>query len=401
MISWVRTAAVICITAVVLQSFGDSLHQKRLPRHSHDYPRPAFAASDEPIDPHSLSERAPVRTLVDGCFASTAFCNAVSSGRLAPGDCTNDSDGTYLDVFHFGGTAGQYVTFTVRPQSPSFTAPLAVLATPVGDASKTPLISGGSGAATVSAVLTSTGTWSAGVGTSNLFSSGDYAARLLCIADPSPSLPPGCVTQTLLCNQRASWYLTNQSCRFSGADSNFVYAQFEIYGVPGDVMTIDLISDFQGGFGVIKDNGTSYLLISTFITNSHQQAFFSAPTAGFYEIVVTTAQPQQTGFFSLSVNCSSSGCIEPLIIQQPQDVKAILGQRPVLQASANGTSPHFEWFDESIGLPVSVATGATFQTPPLTRQSTYYYIASNACGEDRSSAVRVTPVPSRTHAVKH
>jgi hypothetical protein len=356
---------------------------------------------DEPIDRQSLSEGASVRILVDGCFATTAFCNTLSSGRLAPGDCTSDSDGTYLDVFRFSGAVGQYVTFTVRPQSPSFTAPLAVLVPPVGDASKTPLISGGIGAATVSAVLTSTGAWSGGVGTSNLFSSGDYAARPVCIADPSPSLPPGCVTQTLLCNQRASWYLTNQSCRFSGADSNFVYAQFEIYGVPGDVMTIDLISEFQGGFGVIKDNGTSYLLTSKFISTSHQQGFFSAPAVGFYEIVVTTAQPQQTGFFSLSVNCSSSGCIEPLVIQQPQDVKAVLGQRATLQASANGTSPRFEWFDESIGLPVSVATGATFQTPLLTRPSTYYYVASNACGEDTSAAVRVTPVPSRTHAVKH
>jgi hypothetical protein len=400
MFSCARAVAAICCAAVALQGFGDSLHQRRVSRASHGYPRPELVMPDGAID-RSLDVAPPLRGLADGCFASSAFCNTISSGRLAPGDCTNDTDGTYLDVFRFSGTSGQYVTFTVRPQSATFTAPLAVLVPPVGDASKTPLISGGSGAATVSSVLTSTGSWSAGVGTSNLFSLGDYVAKTVCVADPAPSLPPGCVSQTLLCNQRASWYLTNQSCRFSGADSNYVYAEFDIYAVPGDVMTIDLISDFQGGFGVIKDNGTSYLLSSTYISNSHQQAFFSAPVVGFYAIIVTTVQPQQTGFFSLSVNCSSSGCIEPLIIQQPQDVNAVLGQRTTLHASANGTSPRFEWFDESIGLPVSVATGATFQTPPLARRSTYYYVASNACGEDTSAAVRVTPIPSRTRAVKH
>jgi hypothetical protein len=234
MFSCARAVAAICCAAIALQSSGDSLHQRRVSRESHDYPRPAFVVPDEAIDRRSLSADSPVRSLADGCFATTAFCNTVSFGRLAPGDCTNDADGTYLDVLRFSGAAGQYVTFTVRPQSPSFTAPLATLVPPIGDASKTPLISGGTGAATVSVVLTSSGAWSGGVGTSNLFSSGDYVARPLCVADPSPSLPPGCVTQTLLCNQRASWYLTNQSCRFSGADSNYVYAQFEIYGVPGD-----------------------------------------------------------------------------------------------------------------------------------------------------------------------
>jgi hypothetical protein len=398
----VRIVAAVCVASIASVSFGEppAAHQRRDGRQRRDYRRPDLMVQADQADRQALSERAPV-SLADGCVASPAFCNTVAFGRLAPGDCTA-TDGTFLDALRFSGAAGQYVIFTVRPQSTTYTAPLALLAPPVGDASKTPLISGGVGAATVSSVLTSTGSWTGAVGSSNLFSSGDYAARSFCEPDPDPSSPPGCVTQTLLCNQRASWYLTNQSCRFSGADSGFVYADFEIYGVPNDVLQIDLISDFAGGFGVIPFNGQTYLATSTFVSNSEQIANFLVPSVGFYEIIVTTQQPQTVGFFSLSVKCSSSGCIEPLVIQQPQDIKVPFGQHATIQASANGMTPHFDWYDATSGLPTLAANTATLQTIPVTAQRTYYFVASNACGTDTSALVRVTPLaPSRSRAVKH
>ena len=399
----IRVVAVVCLTSVAFGSFGEppATYQRRDGRHRHDYLRPDLPVRADQGDRQALSERAPLFSLADGCFASPAFCNTVAFGRLAPGDCTN-SDGTYLDALRFNGAAGQYVTFTVRPQAATFTAPSALLAPPIGDSSKTPVISGGVGAATVSSVLTSTGPWTGGVGSSYLFSSGDYAARAFCEPDPAPSSPPGCVTQTLLCNQRASWYLTNQSCRFSGADSGYVYAEFEIYGVPNDVLQIDLISDFAGGFGVIPFNGQTYLATSTFVSNSEQVANFLVPSLGFYEIVVTTQQPQQVGFFSLSVKCFSSGCIEPLIIQQQPDIQVPFGQRSNLHASANATSPKFAWYDVTLGLPTFVVSGADFQTPSVTQPQSYYFVATNSCGTDTSSVVHVTPArPSRGRAVKH
>src|SRR5437868_14668278 len=105
MFSCARAVAAICCAAVALQSSGESLHQRLVSRPIHNYPRPALSVLDEPINRHSLSGDLPVRSLADGCVASTAFCNTVSSGRLAPGDCTNDADGTYLDVFRFSGAA--------------------------------------------------------------------------------------------------------------------------------------------------------------------------------------------------------------------------------------------------------------------------------------------------------
>ncbi|MDP9194663.1 MAG: hypothetical protein M3P06_23445 [Acidobacteriota bacterium] len=344
------------------------------------------------------TQRLPV-AFADGCVTSSTTCNAKTFGRLAPGDCTTSS-GAFNDNFTFTGKAGDYITFTARSLSSTYTAPTVTIAPPFGDASKPIVLGGGGAGATVEYVLSSSGQWRLGVTSLDLFASGDYVTALTCEPDPAPELPQQCVTQTLLCGQVAAASLTNQSCRFSNA-SNFVYADFEIYAIPGDQMTILFTStEFAGGFGVIRDADEGYLAISAPISSTQQVARFTAPAAGFYSIVVSADVAFDVGTFAIGVSCASSGCLRPLIVQQPQDVTVPYGQRPTLQASASGTSLIFDWFNFQ-DFPIPIGTGASLQIQPVKNDQSYYFTARNQCGTDQSDTFGVGPRISRRRSVAH
>jgi Ig-like domain CHU_C associated len=339
----------------------------------------------------------PPATLADGCVTSSTTCNAKAFGRLAVGDCTS-SAGAFSDNFTFTGKAGDFITFTARPLSPSYTGPTVSIAPPAGDASKPVVIGGDGSGATVVYVLSSSGQWRLGVSSLDLFASGDYVTSLTCEPDPAPELPQQCVTQSLLCGQAVAEYLTNQSCRFSN-DQNFVYADFEIYAVPGDPMNILFTStDFEGRFGVIRDADEGYLATSAPISSTQQVARFTAPAAGFYNIVVTSQEPFGVGAFGIAVSCAAGGCLEPLIVQQPQSVTVPYGQRASLQASASGSALSFDWFGFQ-DFPSQVGAGASFQTPPATKTQFYYFTARNQCGTAQSDSFSVGV--SRRRAAAH
>jgi hypothetical protein len=359
-------------------------------------PRPERAAP-ETIQNDAVRVERP-RVDAEGCVPTPVACNTVTTGRLAAGDCT--ADGKYADFLRFQGSAGDYVEATIRPLSSSLTNPLVGLLPPPGDASLTPFVYGGSGGATVGFVLPTSGAWDIAVGTNDLFGSGDYAVRLFCERDPAPTEPHNCFSLPLLCNQTAEWNLTNESCRWD--DGSGVYNDFGIDAVAGDVLNVDMTaSGFTPVFGIYTDDGS--LLASSTLSGGHAKATFFVPAAGVYHVLVTSNEDRATGPFTVSVSCGLSGCLEPVILQQPASTVVVpFGQRATLTASANASvgGLQYEWFDAR-DIPTSAGTGATFQTPPVTAKQTYYYVAKTRCGQTSSRLITVTPSSGRRRSVTH
>lgn len=325
----------------------------------------------------------------EGCATTPLACNGSARGRLGVGDCTF-SDGTYYDRYTFAGTAGEVVRIDVRPLAQTFTRPLLVLAPPIGDASKTPLIYGGNGTA-VLYVLSSTGTWAFAVGTADPFAAGEYFVSLQCSANHSPSQPQSCIEQKLVCNQTAAWYLTQQSCRF--ADGSAAYQDFEIYGIAGDTATVtETSSSFRPAFGVLQESTNQYVGNATLIDSATAKQVVTFPATGRYAIVASSYDDQQIGFFSLEVKCAASGCLSPLITSQPPTTTTIAyGAQASLSFGVNGSPPlTFNWIDQVLNY---VGSMSTLTTTPLFATSRFFATVSNACGSASTQSASVIVLP--------
>jgi hypothetical protein len=337
------------------------------------------------------------RVDVDGCAITPIACNTIATGRLASGDCT--TAGKFTDFYVFHGTAGDYVEATIRPLASSLSRPLVGILPPAGDASKTPVVYGGKEGATAAFLISTTGNWTLAAGTDDLFGSGDYALQLECERDPFPNDPHSCFALPLLCNQTVEWDLTNESCRWD--DGSGVYNDFVIQGVAGDVLNVDMTATgFTPLFGIYSADGA--ILASANISGGHARTTFFVPANAEYHVLATANEDRATGPFSVTVSCGLSGCLAPVILQQPPATITVpFGQRATLTGSANATADlQFEWFDAR-DLPTSVGRGTTFQTPAVTSKQTYYYTARTACGQVSSRLITVTPATGRRRSVGH
>jgi hypothetical protein len=336
------------------------------------------------------------------CTLQNAPCNTDTYGALEVGDCTNQSNGTYFDGYTFTGTAGDFVTATVRRRDSSYTNPLLYVKPPLQDASHTPIVWGNI-ASTLNYRLGTSGQWSYYVGTTDLFSHGSYILSTFCDQDSTPSVGQSCIYQDVLCGQTFGWNLTSQSCTFQGGQR--LYQPIRIYGVAGDVLNIEMdSSDFRPLFGIYSDDGV-LLASSQTVSASRQTMLFVVPSTGFYHVDATSQADQQVGAFAVHIDCSLSGCLWPLITQQPQGTSVPYGASALLSVQADAISPvTFElWEAPRIGLPFPVSSGSSplFTTPPLTETTGFYVKAQNACGYDTSQTVTVVVRPPRRHAARH
>jgi hypothetical protein len=337
--------------------------------------------------PNELDSGPRISTDAEGCQISSTSCNRVSFGQLAVGDCTSE-DGTYIDVHRFQGTRDRYVAATVRPLSSSYRKPNILMAAPPGDASRTPFVIGGT-AATVWYRLSSSGEWRIGIGTEDLFSSGPYALELFCSTGPTDG-PQNCVYQDILCNQTQAWFLTSQSCRFASGER--VYQGHEIYGVQGDVIYIEMASnDFQPLFAVYNED-VKLLDSSSPQGNAGAVMTFHVPSTGFYTVAATSRLERSTGFYFVRVSCARSGCLNPLIIRDQEDIEVALGQRATITLDVHAVgSVNYSWLDVT-DFPLSAGSTSTptFVTEPITRTRYFRVRAENACGWDESRMIKVS-----------
>jgi hypothetical protein len=252
----------------------------------------------------------------------------------------------------------------------------------------------------VSYVVSTSGIWSFVAATHDLFGSGDYTVHTWCGPDDAPQEPQNCISQYLLCGQTAAWNLTNQSCRFSN-DATHVYSDFAFYGVAGDFVQLELISgEFSPILGVYDEAG-SQVTVSSPASSTRDVASFTVPKNGMYDIVVTSKSSVAVGFYTLSMKCSSSGCLTPYIRRQPLNTTVPWGSRATLEVPVDSIGPMaYSWYDAR-GLPLLVAQSQTYTTPPITAPQSYYLVATSPCGSAQSRAFTLTPQPSRSRAVRH
>jgi hypothetical protein len=89
----------------------------------------------------------------------------------------------------------------------------------------------------------------------------------------------------------------------------------------------------------------------------------------------------------------AQGVIAPAITTHPASTTVNSGSTATLTVAASGTSPTFQWYKGSSGVttsPVSGATSASFTTPALTANTTYWARATNSAGSANSNAATVT-----------
>ena len=132
---------------------------------------------------------------------------------------------------------------------------------------------------------------------------------------------------------------------------------------------------------------------------------FPTPVNGGTSSTLTISPSQTTSYYVYVTNsCGlassesaivfvNASCTPPSITQNPQPVTINAGQSATLSAGASGSpSPTYQWFDASDDSPVSGSSSSGSFTVSPSQTTTYYAIAHNACGDDRSNDATVTVV---------
>lgn len=322
-------------------------------------------------------------------------CNATVNGQLAAGDC-NDADG-YYDILTFPGTAGQLVEATVRSLDGNLKSVSIGLAAPTSDSSRIPAVVGNR-VATVRYRLASSGTWAVVVGTGEFSSSGRYVVELRCFTTPPP-VDKDCVLQTMVCNQALAWDFTPASCRFN---SNSPYVWAEIWGNAGDLIRLQADSvGFQPVVAIYDDDGD--LLTQSFNPTFRQARLdYFIERTGPYRLLVTNADTN-VGSFVMTATCTTSGCVAPLFVRQPTDVRVPFGGNATVTFEVNSIgATTYEWSDVT-DFPSGVASTNTpsYTFTNVRGRRAYVVSAKTPCGTTVSRTFFVDVESGKRRAARH
>lgn len=271
------------------------------------------AGAQEPMRP-----RLPLRPATDAAtnearLPKSDFANAL---RTRPLDCNTApllSCGTsksaslscfsgdfFIDLYTFGGTAGQTVTIdgTATNGKTIF----------VGIQNSSGIILGqnyGVNTARFAYTFTTTGTYYIAVGFLEKFTGGTYLLAVSCGATTPPTGGGGCVTQTVGCNASATGQIASGDCILSAAGTRYDAWSFD--GKFGDVVTatvepLDSTLTTPGVF-LRPPSGT----ISTpLMYGDHKPTVrYTLSSTGRWTAIVNTLDLPATGRYRISVQCSS------------------------------------------------------------------------------------------------
>lgn len=90
-------------------------------------------------------------------------------------------------------------------------------------------------------------------------------------------------------------------------------------------------------------------------------------------------------------------CAPASITTNPSNQTINEGQTATLSVLAGGDSPQYQWYEGQSGdtsNPISGATAASYTTPPLFGDTSYWVRVSNSCGTADSSTATITVVPA-------
>lgn len=318
------------------------------------------------------------------------------TGQLAPGDC-NDENG-YYDVFVFQGTAGQLVEATVRALDPSFSNIFVGFAAPESDDSRLPVIVGNK-AGTVRYRLASSGTWALVVGAADFASTGRYAVEFRCLNSPPPQRKD-CVLQSMVCNQSLIWDFTPSSCVFN---NNQPYAWAEIWGQAGDLIRLEADTiGFRPVVAIYDQNGD--LLTQSFLPEARTARLdYFINRTGPYRVLVTNTEGTSGGSFIMTTTCTTSGCVAPLFLRQPTDVKVPLGGNATVTAEVNALGAlTYQWTDVTdFPTPVATTTTPSYTFTNVRGRRAYVVVATTPCGTTTSRTFFIDNDTGKRRSARH
>lgn len=232
------------------------------------------------------------------CSVTPIACNTNQGGSLGFGDCTLDSDGTYVDIWTFSGTAGQTVTITMR--SSAFDSYLA-LGEPDGDIVEEDNNSGGGQDARITYTLTESGTW--GI-IANQWSpaSGSYTLSLQCEDGDDDCTPQ---FKEFSCGILQSSSLDAIDCTIEG----FLVEYWGFQGTSGQSFSLSISrTSGSGNLGVIvfHEDGET-VLGDEMPDNGTASVSGTLPKSGMWVVAVVATS---NAGYTMTTSCQAqSGCV--------------------------------------------------------------------------------------------
>ncbi len=217
--------------------------------------------------------------------------------------------------------------------------------------------------------------------------------------------------------QTGSFKVTVTAWRYAGQTGDSFSKLFTINVSPGAVIAPSITS--QPASTTINSGGTTVLTVAASGTSPTFQWYQGAsgvttnPVSGATSSSFTTPSLTATATYwarasnsagSANSNAATVTVITPpTFTSQPSSVTINSGGTTTLTVAASGTSPTFQWYVGASGdtaNPVSGATSASFTTPALTANTSYWARASNTAGtaNSNSATVNVRIPPSITLA---
>jgi hypothetical protein len=231
------------------------------------------------------------------CSVTPIACNTNAAGNLGFGDCTLDSDGTYVDIWTFSGTAGQKVTITMR--SSAFDSYLA-LGDPSGNIVAEDDNSAGGSDARVTHTLTSSGTWGI-IANQWTPASGSYTISLQCESGTTDCTPQ---VRTTSCGLTVSGTIDTNDCEIEGLRFEF----WTLTASAGQTFTASATrTSGTGNIGLVvfHDDGTD--LGDDMPDSGSSTVTGVLPKGGTWVVAVLATS---SAGYSLTTSCQtqSSGC---------------------------------------------------------------------------------------------
>ena len=161
-------------------------------------------------------------------------------------------------------------------------------------------------------------------------------------------------------------------------------------------------------------NGTSPLSFQWFRGIAPDQ---SSPISGATTFSITDTPSSSTNYWVKVTNtCGSTNsstvavtvtgtpqCTGANITMHPQSVTILSGMTATLTVAATGTNLHYAWFQGTTGqtgTPVG-SDSATFTTPALSKDTSYWVHVTNDCADASSTTAVVTVKPARKRTAHH
>ena len=237
----------------------------------------------------------------------TAISNGQTlNGDLSSGDCTLN-DGSFYDAYSFTANANQQVTITMSGNFDTYLILLAPDGTDIAEddngAGPSPNTNSRIPAGTGLAVLPQTGTYTIYANSSAAGQTGTYSISLTISSSNCPTTP-------ITIGGTANGALATTDCRLP-ADGSFLDA-YTFSGTQGQQVAATLTStSFDAFLLLLAPNGAALASDDNSAGGTNARipgatGFFTLPTTGTYTIYANSAQPSQTGNYTLALSTAAT-----------------------------------------------------------------------------------------------